>query len=124
MRRNGPAGTTSRPFRFWWDRPSGRVEETLVGEMHMSQPQRPSPPDDDWIPACHIENRNKFPAEEYLKYSGKYIAWSWDGTQIVACGDSYEELEANVRAAGLNPSRTVFDYVDPPEISGCIGCLY
>lgn len=74
---------------------------------------KPQLPDDNWIPGCWRENRIKFPPEELLKYAGKHIAWSWDGTAIVASGDDEGELWEKVKAMGMNPSRVVYDYVDP-----------
>ncbi len=41
------------------------------------------PRDDNWVPACWQENRNKFPPEELLQYVGKHIAWKQDGSHIV-----------------------------------------
>ena len=63
------------------------------------------------------ENQRKFPLEELLKYVDRYIAWSWDGTRIVASGESEAELQRNLIAAGIDPSRVVGDYVDPPGVS-------
>ena len=62
------------------------------------------------------ENRSKFPLDELAKYAGKHVAFSPDGTRIVASGDSVEELEANLIAAGINPNQVVGSYVDPPGI--------
>ena len=71
-----------------------------------------------WINAkLFIENRNRFPGEEYLKYAGQYIAWSLDGTRILASGKTAEELDDNLRALGISPSDTLDEYVDPPEIT-------
>ena len=74
------------------------------------------PPDDTWLPPEFHENRRNFPGDELMKYAGKHIAWSWDGTQIVASADDMSELDDRVKALGLNPSRVVFSYVDPPDI--------
>ncbi len=38
----------------------------------------------------YYENRNKLPLEEYMKYAGKHVAFSPDGTRIVASGDSID----------------------------------
>jgi hypothetical protein len=86
------------------------VPVPALAEGRTMQTQRPDVP---WLPKEHMENVRRFPPEELLKYAGKHIAWSWDGTQIVASGDSLEEMEANVIAAGIDPSRVVGDYVDP-----------
>jgi hypothetical protein len=72
-----------------------------------------SPPWDE----RYYENQRNFPLEELAKYYGRHVAYSWDGASIVASGDSYEEVQRNVRAAGLDPSRVVFGYVDDPDVS-------
>ena len=73
----------------------------------------------DWPPwdEHYYENQRKFPLEELAKYYGRHVAYSWDGASIVASGASYEELEENVKAAGLDPTRVVFGYVDDPDVS-------
>lgn len=58
-----------------------------------------------------IPNRQKFPPEELAKYMGKCIAWSPDGTSIVASADDYDVLDQLVIAAGHDPSRCVHSYV-------------
>lgn len=85
---------------------------------------KPQPPDDSWIPACFTENRLKFPPEELLKYAGKHIAWSWDGTHVVASADSHAEIFEKVKALGVNPSRVVYDYVDPPDTFCCGSAMF
>ena len=59
-----------------------------------------------------FENQRNYPSEELLRYAGQYVAWSWDGTQIVASAPDDEELCHKMLAAGLDPSRTVIDYID------------
>lgn len=76
---------------------------------------KPHPHDDNWITREFIENRQKFPPEGLIPYAEKHIAWSWDGTHIVASADSDEELVEKVKGLGLNPSRVVYAYVDRPD---------
>lgn len=64
-----------------------------------------------------IENEHKFPPEELAKYAGKHVAYSGDGTSILASGDTWEELERELAAAGLERSQVVFSYVFPPDMS-------
>jgi len=66
--------------------------------------------------ALHMENRRNFPRDELNRFIGKHIAFSFDGSRIVASGEDLRELEANLVAAGIDPSRVVFDYVDPPDL--------
>ena len=59
-----------------------------------------------------IKNRQEFPLDELSKYAGKWIAWSPDGTAIVASTDDPDVLDALVGAAGHDPSRCVQSYVE------------
>lgn len=63
------------------------------------------------------ENRNKFPPEELAKYWGKHVAFSPDGTRILASGDTWEELDAALDAAGIPCSQVVYSYVEFPDVS-------
>jgi hypothetical protein len=63
------------------------------------------------------ENRNKIPREEWFKYAGKHVAFSPDGTRIVASGNSIEEVDAILDAAGIPVSQVVHSYIDPPDVS-------
>ncbi len=66
------------------------------------------------------ENRSKFPLDELAKHSGKHVAFSPDGTRIVASGGTEEELEAALQAAGMHFSQVVFSYIDGPDVDGRI----
>ncbi|MCI0703478.1 MAG: DUF5678 domain-containing protein [Planctomycetia bacterium] len=48
--------------------------------------------------ATYIRNRNAFPAERLVPFVGKYIAWSEDGTDIIASADTVVDLIAAVDA--------------------------
>jgi hypothetical protein len=63
------------------------------------------------------ENRRRFPDEELWKYIGQAIAWSWDGTQILASGKDHAEVHKKLVAMGIDPSRVVFSCVDDPDVS-------
>jgi hypothetical protein len=63
------------------------------------------------------ENRSKFPLDELAKYWGKHVAFSPDGTRIVASGDSIDEVLDKLEAAGIHFSQVVHSYVDPPDMS-------
>jgi hypothetical protein len=84
--------------------------------MNETTNSKPQPPDDSWLSASFFENRRNFPPDELMKYAGKHVAWSWDGTQIVASADDDPELVEKVKTLGLNPSRVVFSYVDLPDV--------
>lgn len=65
----------------------------------------------------YYENQRNISPEELAKYYGRHVAYSWDGASVVASGESYDEVQRNVRAAGLDPSRVIFGYVDDPDVS-------
>ena len=48
----------------------------------------------------HMENRNRFPTEELETYRGQWIAWSLDGTRIIAHADDPDTLDALILEAG------------------------
>jgi hypothetical protein len=63
--------------------------------------------------AKYDENRRNSPARELTKYAGFHVAFSLDGSRILASGRTIDELEENVAAAGLDPTRVVHSYIDP-----------
>ncbi len=80
------------------------------------QPNQPSMhhPDVPWLGRQHFENRDNFPLDELAKHAGLHIAWSWDGSRILASGADEEEVRNKLRAAGIDPQRVVFEYIDNP----------
>lgn len=62
--------------------------------------------------ATYVKNRRAFPLEELEKYAGQWVAWSLDGSHIVAASDQSEEtLIALLRDVGRDPLQFVFDYI-------------
>ena len=59
----------------------------------------------------HMSNRNQFPPEELEKYAGRYVAWSPDGTQIVAAADRLSALAPAIEASEFDPAECVLSYV-------------
>jgi hypothetical protein len=59
------------------------------------------------------KNRVRFPLDELSKYAGLFIAWSPDGTRILASAETMEAVDQKLREAGIDPSQVVGDYVDP-----------
>jgi hypothetical protein len=78
------------------------------------QPPRPcvNPPDDSWLPRAFFENQAKVPWQVLEPYRGQHIAWSWDGSKILAADPDQEQLWNKLESLGHNPRRVVFDYVD------------
>lgn len=63
---------------------------------------------------CFDANQRSFPETELAKYYGKQVAWSRDGSSIVASGSTWEELLAEIRTRGIDPFKVVYDYVPIP----------
>jgi Family of unknown function (DUF5678) len=57
------------------------------------------------------KNRQRFPPEELAKYGGKYVAWSPDGTRILACNEDELRLAGAIRAAGHNSADVLIAFV-------------
>jgi hypothetical protein len=65
--------------------------------------------------ALFTDNANQYPAAKLAQFAGQHVAWSLDGTQILAGGADRDAAERNLRALGLNPSEVVWDYVPAPD---------
>jgi hypothetical protein len=61
------------------------------------------------------ENQRRFPAEELAKYNGLYVAWSPDGTRILASDRDMVQLYRAVQAAGHDLSQILIDGPIGPE---------
>ena len=57
-------------------------------------------------------NRQKVDPYSLVPYMGKHIAWNADATQVVAFGDSYEDLYDKLDRMGIPLDTIVHDYVD------------
>jgi hypothetical protein len=62
-----------------------------------------------------ITNRIQFPLEELEQYAGKYVAWSPDGTRIIAGADCLAELAAAVAASEFDAKDCVLSSVPHPD---------
>lgn len=60
-------------------------------------------------------NQSLFPREELEKYNGQYVAWSPDGTRIVAADPDPVRLDAMLCAAGYDPAAVLVNLVAVPE---------
>jgi len=81
--------------------------------MPMNKDTRPAP----WIDARFLENQRKFPVDELLRYQGQYIAWSWDGSNILAADVNRRALDQKLRDAGIDPLQVIHDFVEDPNLS-------
>ncbi len=64
--------------------------------------------------SMYQENRVKYPWKELLQYAGECVAFSPDGTRILAHGRTFEEVVAAMSARGQNPHDAVWENL-PPE---------
>jgi hypothetical protein len=60
-------------------------------------------------------NQSRFPREELAKYNGQYVAWSDDGTLILAAHADPARLDAMLIAAGYDPGEILVNRVAVPE---------
>jgi hypothetical protein len=63
-----------------------------------------------------LENRHKVPPEQLAPYIGKYVAWSPDGSQIVASAEDELRLDAAIRAAGYDPAEIVVSSIPDEDV--------
>ena len=67
-----------------------------------------------WPPLEFRANQARMPRAELCMWAGKHVAWSWDGTRIVAGADTLADLMNDLRRVGTDTSTVVFDYIDVP----------
>jgi hypothetical protein len=60
-------------------------------------------------------NQSRFPRAELEKYNGQYVAWSADGTAILAADPDPLRVDALVCAAGHDPAVILVSRVAIPE---------
>lgn len=71
----------------------------------------------------HVKNRSLFPPEELQKYEGQHVAWSLDGTRILAGNEDPAKLVAGLLAAGYKSDDFVLSYIDAPDEWPICGAL-
>jgi hypothetical protein len=62
----------------------------------------------------YVTTRSQAAQEEARRYPGQWIAWSADGTRIVAHHPDPVEVTTMVEAAGLDSDDVILAY-EPPE---------
>src|SRR4051812_31447511 len=69
----------------------------------------------------YLKNRVLFPLDELGKHAGEWVAWSPDGTRIVADSRDPEALDDLIRAVGEDPEQCVVEGI--PDSDSVIGGL-
>jgi hypothetical protein len=62
-----------------------------------------------------LTNRSRFPLEELARYAGQYIAWSPDGTNVLASDADPARVIDRVKALGYDLGETVISYIPPDD---------
>ena len=72
-----------------------------------------------------IKNRSEIPPESLVKYGGQWVAWSQDGTHVVAASaESDEAVYRLLQQAGLEGSEHVVGYIPGPDDDARFGLLH
>jgi hypothetical protein len=69
----------------------------------------------------YLTNRHRFPPDELARHAGRYVAWSPDGTQIVASDEDPERVVEAVRGRGLDPEEAPISYVPSRDETLVVG---
>jgi hypothetical protein len=71
----------------------------------------------------YLANRTMFPLEELAKYSGQWVAWSPDGTRVVAHATEPSALDDLIRAGGEDPEQCVVEGIPAGDsVIGDVEC--
>jgi hypothetical protein len=57
--------------------------------------------------------RRQVPWEQIAPYAGQNVAWSADGSHIVAAGTGYDGLAKRLDELGIDSASVVWSYVPP-----------
>jgi hypothetical protein len=78
---------------------------------------QPGPWDDTYPCDEAFANIREWHSHLHPEYEDRFVAFSWDGKQVVAFGDTREELNRAIKEAGLDPARVIPSYVPDPDVS-------
>jgi hypothetical protein len=85
---------------------------TSAGSMKAEDRVMNEPTVDPWLSQKFIENQLKFPREQLTPYRGQYVAWNWEGDQIVGHAATREALWQQLEAAGVDAGRAPIEFVE------------
>lgn len=66
----------------------------------------------------YLENRENFPQEKLVEFRGQWIAWSPDGTRIVARATDLQILDDLIQQEGEDPEQCPLERV--PEFEAMV----
>ena len=69
----------------------------------------------------YLKNRLAFPLDELAKHRGEWVAWSPDGTRLVATSRDPDALDDLIRAAGESPENCTIEGI--PDTDCVLGGL-
>lgn len=62
-------------------------------------------------------NRGGFPPDELAKYEGQYVAFSSDGTKLLASSPTEVDLGNKLDRKGLMPQEYEIEFIPPADIT-------
>ena len=66
--------------------------------------------------ADYAFNRNRQPAELILAHANCWVAWSAEGTTLLASAKELGILEQELRSRGISPEEVVLEWIDDPAV--------
>ncbi len=60
-------------------------------------------------------NRRQIPWDQLAPYAGQNVAFSADGTRVVAAGLGHAALAKRLDELGIDSSSVVWSYIPPPD---------
>jgi len=62
--------------------------------------------------STYEKNRARLPVEELRKYAGQWVAFSLDGSRILAAAATIADLDEHLLAAGQDPQTVALERID------------
>jgi hypothetical protein len=75
-------------------------------------------------PDQFAKGRNAFPSEELDRYTGQHVAWSPDGTPILASDPDPLKLLATLKELGYDPAETPIEDIPAEDTFPGGGLLF
>jgi hypothetical protein len=76
---------------------------------------------DGWVDnTLYNNNRSQFPREVELTHMGKHVAFSLDGTRLLASADDVFELVNILAQSGIGPGQFAHEFIEDSNI-GILG---